>query len=364
MSKENNIVTKRTVTFVNNATPATITETQLDLDHCFGDDEIVIAIKAAALNPVDFALHELSYPRFTSAAPKAYGRDFAGVIIRRGAKVDPKWQVGDKVNGSFNHIYGPEGSLSNYLIMNTKKQLAIDHIPATEDSDKDEFIHAAAWPLVFGTAYPALFKCGQTFNKDSRILVIGASTAVSNAFVQIAKKQLNVGTVVGICNSASVDYNKSLGFDYLVPYNQEGTIPDNVEKLMKENNIGKFDLIFDSVGSSDFFPVMDKFLKPRTENSYYVTVVGDEKINYKHPSLIGAIPYKVPFRTYNPWRKFNFAHFFCVPNKEWVDLGTRMIETGKYTPPIDSVFKLDQFQEAIDRLKSNRAKGKVIITPN
>ncbi|CCC69688.1 hypothetical protein NCAS_0D01070 [Naumovozyma castellii] len=364
MSKEENIVTKRAVTFVNNATPATITETELDLNTCFKDNEIVISVEAAALNPVDFTMHDLAYPRFCSSQPKGYSRDYAGVMVRRGAKVEPKWQVGDKVNGLFQHLYGEQGTLANYLILNPKKQASIAHIPPTEDSDQNEFVHAAAWPLVFGSAYNTLFRCGQTFNEDSRILVNGASTAVSNAFIQIAKNQLHVGTVVGICNSASVERNKKLGFDYLVPYNQEGSITDNVEKLMKENHIGKFDLIFDSVGTSEFYPIMDRFLKPRSENSYYITLAGDEKMKYGKPTFSSVFQYKIPLRTYNPWRKFNFAFFLTEPRSDFMELGSRMIEKGTYVPPIDSIYKFDQFQEAIDRLKSNKAKGKVVVTIN
>ncbi|CAI4895734.1 CLL_collapsed_G0042260.mRNA.1.CDS.1 [Saccharomyces cerevisiae] len=38
-----------------------------------------------------------------------------------------------------------------------------------------------------------------------------------------------------------------------------------------------------------------------------------------------------------------------------------MIKKGTYKPPIDSVYEFDQYKEAIDRLMSNRAKGKVFL---
>ena len=316
--------------------------------------------KRHALNSIDVVIHENANPHLVSSSPKAYGRDFSGVIIRRGDKVNPKWQVGDEINGLFNHLFGDQGSLSNYLVFNPDKQTGITHIPKSEEDKKDKFIRAAAWPIVFNTAYSVLFKYGQTLGPYSRVLVIGASTTVANAFIQMAKKQLNVGTVVGVCNSDSVEYNKSMGFDYLVSYNQEGTIPENVAKLMEQKKIGKFDLIFDSVGNSDFFPVMDDFLKPKSENSYYLTLVGDQSFEYDSYNFSAFL--SGPIRFLNPWRKYRYAKVFGLPTKEGMDLATRMIELGNYNPPIDTIFKFEQFQEAIYRLKSNKAKGKVIIS--
>ncbi|CCC69686.1 hypothetical protein NCAS_0D01050 [Naumovozyma castellii] len=364
MSTES-MVTKRTVTFVNNRTPAEITECEIDLDKYYQDTEIVIEVKAASINPVDVFTHGLTYYYLASSSPKAYGKDYSGVIVRRGAKVDPKWQIGDKVNGMFHHIYGEQGTFSNYLVLDPNKQRMMTYMHPTQHAiNQNEFVEPAAWPLVFGTAYNALFHWGQVWTPESRVLVHGASTAVGNAFIQLAKHQLNIGMVVGTCNSSSIAYNKGFGFDHLVAYNQEGSLAEHVKTLMKDQNIGKFDLILDCVGTQEFFPVIDELLKPRSENSYYLTTAGDHKFDYKDPKPLEMIPLKLPLRLFNPWRRFNYGFISVeqMPGPEFVELGARMVTQDKYHPKIDSVYKFDQFQEALDRLKSNKAKGKVVIT--
>ncbi|CCD26483.1 uncharacterized protein NDAI_0H03100 [Naumovozyma dairenensis CBS 421] len=376
------IVTRKAVTFINNQTPATITESTLDLDKCYNENEIVIEVHAAALNPVDFLLHEFSNPRLSTKNPKGYSRDYSGIIVRKGAKVAPIWDIGDHVNGMFSHVYGEQGTLTNYLILDPVKQSSISHIVQNSSAaidvgkkvpdeiedrsgtKRDDFVKNAAWPLVFGTAYSCLMEQGQVWDKDSRILVLGASTAVSNCLVQIAKNQLHVGTVVGICSSKSLTYNKEIGFDYTVAYDQGDGFIANLRELMKTPEfVGKkFDLICDSVGTSEFFPVIQEFLKPRNENSYYVTVSGNEKYDYKNPTLGNFVTISGPVRRFNPWRTFNYKGIIVSPNQAYMDLGNRMITLGRFAPRIDSVYKFEEFQEAIDRLRSNRAKGKVVIT--
>lgn len=358
-------VVNRAISFINSRTPATITSKKIDLDHCFKDTEIVVKIHAASLNPIDLMVHNFSWRLPFNSHPKAFSRDYAGVIVRVGDKVDSKWKVDDRVVGCFFHVYGEQGTLSDYLILNPNEQKAIAHIHDTtkQDPTYDPFILNASWPLVFGTAYTALFDYNQRLGPDSKILVIGASTSVSYALVQIAKKTLNVGTVVGICSSQSFEYNKTAGFDHLVPYDQ-GPITEEVGKLLVGSlKNEKFDLIFDSVGNKDFFPVVDKFLKPKSENSYYISIAGDNKLNFNgHP--FGVTSIRSLLRSANPFKGYNYSFEVLPCKQEYMDLGVKLVTEGKYVPKIDSVYDFDDYQKAMDRLKSNRAKGKVVIKIN
>ncbi|GAV51780.1 hypothetical protein ZYGR_0AF02510 [Zygosaccharomyces rouxii] len=358
-------VVNRAVTFVNSRTPATITTKEIDLNHCFKDTEIVIKINAASLNPIDLMVHNFAWKLPFNSHPKTFSRDYAGVIVKAGDKVDPKWKVDDKVAGSFFHLYGEQGALSDYLILNPKEQKAIAHIQDTAkpDSEYDPFVLNAALPVVFGTAYTALFDYGQKLGPDSKILVIGASTSVSYALVHIAKKILNVGTVVGICSSQSFESNEAAGFDYLVPYDK-GPVTEEVGKLLVGSlKNEKFDLIFDSVGNKDFFPVIDKFLKPKSENSYYISVAGDTKLSfYSHPFNMTSV--RCALRAVNPFKSYNYSLEALPCKPEYMDLGVKLIAEGKFVPKIDSVYDFADYQKAMDRLKSNRAKGKVVIRIN
>ena len=369
------IVTQKSVTFINYSTPAEITTRELDLATCYKENEIVIKVEAAALNPFDLLVHGLYPKHLFSQKPKTYGEDFAGTIVKRGAKVDAKkWAVGRKVNGMFYHLYGDRGSLSNYLILDPVASGSVlpleGEVPQSllEQGHYNEFEINASWPLVFGTAYCALFRQGQCLGPDSKVLVIGASTSVSNCFIQIAKNHLHIGTVVGICSTKSIEFNKSQGFDYLVAYDsprddpKSGSVVEQVKQLIAgELNGEKFDLIFDSVGNSDFKPVIDEILKPMSANSQYVTIAGDAKMSYSHPSFAAFIPSRYRVMNLTPWKRFNYVPLMLDPSSDWMELGAKMLREGQFKPLIDSTYSFNDFQSAIDKLMSNRCKGKVVI---
>ncbi|SMN22931.1 similar to Saccharomyces cerevisiae YMR152W YIM1 Protein of unknown function [Maudiozyma saulgeensis] len=362
------VVEWNTVSFVNRDTPPTITTEEIDLDTCFEDNQIVIEVYSAALNPVDFMLHKAAVPMLSSAKPKAYGRDFSGVIIRKGNKVSNEWMVGDKVNGMINFLYAPHGSLSNYLIINPERNPSMIHItPGTKELmtlEHNEFDISSSWPAVFGTAYAAIFYPGRDWSKINNVLVLGASTQVGNCFVQIVKNYLNVKNVVGVCNENSIEYNKEFGYDYLVSYNNGKTV-ENVKEIMETKLNGeKFDVIFDSCGSSDFLPVMNDFLKPKSTNSYYSTVVGDSVFDYKNIETLKTLKSRLlvePYRRFKPWRSYNYYFVAYYPDHNIEVLGNEMIEKKQFNPQIDSSYKFQDFQKAIDRIMSGRCKGKVIV---
>ncbi|CCK68191.1 Yim1p KNAG_0A05250 [Huiozyma naganishii CBS 8797] len=355
-------VTQKSVTFVNNSTPAAITTRELNLDTCYSDTELVVKVHSVALNPIDFFVHDFCSPWVSGSGLETYSRDFSGEVVRKGAKVNPKWNVGDHINGNYQHLLGERGAMTNYLILNPQKQLSLSHMQHFKDNigEWTQWDLCASYPLVFGTAYAVLFHKKQAWTPESRILVNGASTAVSQCLIQICKSRLGIRSVVGTCSSSSVEYNKKAGFDVLIPYDQPGKM-DKIREYVKEH--GKFDLIFDSVGTSEYYPVIQELLKPIGEHSYYNTIAGDGKLKYQRSEqhYKDIIPYKDAIRIFNPWRKFNFSHSFCANESGAMELASIMIQKGQFTPVIDSAFSFKDFQKAIDRLKTNKAKGKVLV---
>lgn len=109
------VTIQRSVTFINNTTPLSITTKELDLDKCFSPYEIVVEVFSASANPIDFLSHQTLNKCVSRNTPKTIGRDYAGKIVRRGSQVDTKWQIGDKVNGFFKHLLGERGTFSDYL---------------------------------------------------------------------------------------------------------------------------------------------------------------------------------------------------------------------------------------------------------
>ena len=60
-------------------------------------------------------------------------------------------------------------------------------------------------------------------------------------------------------------------------------------------------------------------------------------------------------------RRYNFAYGTIDTNPEYMEFGWKMLLDGQFVPRIDSVYKFDEYKEAIQRLKSNTAKGKIVI---
>ncbi|KAJ5662894.1 hypothetical protein N7507_003625 [Penicillium longicatenatum] len=75
------------------------------------DDEVLVKVRAVALNPIDFKDIDFISPRNS-----AIGCDYAGEVARVGRNSGQRWKVGDKIAG-FVHggLYPDVGSFAEYL---------------------------------------------------------------------------------------------------------------------------------------------------------------------------------------------------------------------------------------------------------
>ncbi|EQC28899.1 hypothetical protein SDRG_13409 [Saprolegnia diclina VS20] len=149
-------------------------------------DSVVVQVKAASLNPIDYKLPALLMQG------KGVGLDLAGVVTAVSPDVTTV-AVGDRVFGSTN------GSLAEHAICKASK-LAL--LPASFS-----YVRGAALPTTFVTAYQALTKHG--FQAGQSVLVIGASGGCGTAAIQLAKG-LGAREVVGVCSKANEELVLSL----------------------------------------------------------------------------------------------------------------------------------------------------------
>ncbi|KAL6948810.1 hypothetical protein ACO0QE_001283 [Hanseniaspora vineae] len=354
------IVKRRSLVFYTNAQKPELITTDLDLNSCYKPDEIVVKVHYAAFNPIDYILYKMASSWFASKkAVKTFGRDFIGEVVKVGKNVPAdEFSVGDKVAGLFQHLFGESGTMSDYLIFDPKAHKSIAKI----DSEKVPISpENGAWPLVFGTSYQALtsFELKKDVDwtkKDKRVLIVGASTATGIMAVQIAKKELGAAAVDGICSAASFERNKEFGFDTLFDYKSENVTQDVIDHVSK---VGvKYDVIYDCCGNSYFFNCMDQVLKPKNENSYYVSIAGDSKINYASPafpSIVGAV---------KKWfiRCYRYHQLLLQPNADVAKMGIKMITEKNLTVPVDTVYQPEDYEKAFDKLTSAKAKGKVVVS--
>jgi NADPH2:quinone reductase len=139
-----------------------------------GADEVLIQVKAAAINPSDVKnvlgkMHETSVPRIP-------GRDFAGIVVEG----RPDWR-NQKVFGSGGNLgFGRDGTHAEFV---TVPLNAINLLP-----NNLSFEQAAAMGVAYMTAWAAIVTTAK-IKPGETILITGTSGAVGGAAAKIAAKQ-------------------------------------------------------------------------------------------------------------------------------------------------------------------------------
>jgi NADPH:quinone reductase-like Zn-dependent oxidoreductase len=166
--------------------------------------QVLVAVKAASVNPVDFKIRNGKYPAVKEdRLPYTLGRDVSGVVEKCGAQATA-FKVGDEVFG----IVGIGGG--GYAEKAVLDEKAIARKPASLDD-----AHAAAIPLAGQTAWQGLFRYGELMAGQS-ILIHGGSGGVGHFAVQFAKaKGARVLTTV---STGNVAFARSLGADVVTDY--------------------------------------------------------------------------------------------------------------------------------------------------
>jgi len=135
-------------------------------------NEILVSVKASALNRADLSQREGNYPAPPGALPDILGMEFAGEVAGVGTEV-VAWQPGDRVFG----IVGGGGN-AEYLVTDAQ---SVARIP-----DRLSWTDAAAIPEVFITAHDALFTQA-ALQRDERVLIHAVGSGVGLAATQLVR---------------------------------------------------------------------------------------------------------------------------------------------------------------------------------
>jgi NADPH:quinone reductase-like Zn-dependent oxidoreductase len=169
--------------------------------------EILIASRAASVNPVDFKIRSGKYPAVKDdKLPYTLGRDACGIVEKCGPGVT-KFKVGDEVFG----IVGIQGG--GYA-----QKVLLDHDAVATKPKSIDHVHAAAVPLAGQTAWQGLFRYGDV-KAGQKILIHGGSGGVGHFAIQFAKARgAHVTTTV---STANVEFAQSLGADVVIDYKKQ-----------------------------------------------------------------------------------------------------------------------------------------------
>jgi NADPH:quinone reductase-like Zn-dependent oxidoreductase len=301
-----------------------------------GDDELLVRVRAASVNPLDWhfmrgkpyvvrLMAGLSRPK---ASNRKLGADMAGSVEAVGKSVT-SFRPGDEVFGGLDE----RGTLAEYITI--RADGAVLHKPASLT-----FEQAAAVPVAGYTALQALRDKGQ-IQSGYKVLVNGASGGVGTFAVQIAKAL--GGEVTGVCSSANVETVVSIGADRVIDYTREDFTKGGRQ----------YDLLLDIAGSRSLSETR-RVLLP---NGLLVGVGGPNKGNW-----VGPLSRTATMAMLSPVVSQRMVFFLAQQNKADLTVLRELIDTGKIAPVIDRTYPFAQTADAIRYLEEGHARGKVVVT--
>lgn len=280
-----------------------------------GADDVLIKVKAAAVNPVDWKIREgYLQPMLNHELPLTIGWDVAGVVEAVGENVR-HLKVGDAVYSR------PEitknGSFADYMVA-TAEEVALKPESLT-------WQEAAGVPLTALTAWQSLYELAQ-LQAGERVLIHAGSGAVGQFAIQLAK--LRGAYVYTTTSSRNTELVLGLGADQAIDYQQEDF-----------SELKDLDVVFDTIGGE----TLANSWSTLKEGGRLVSIceVPDDAVAAKH----AVTP----------------AYCFVQPNREQLGHLAELADAGKLTVNIDSEFTLDQVAQAHERSETGRARGKIIV---
>jgi NADPH:quinone reductase-like Zn-dependent oxidoreductase len=297
-----------------------------------GENDVLIEVRAAGLHIGDWHLmtgqpYLMRIMGFGLRAPKARvrGTDVAGTVVAVSAHVTGV-QVGDEVFGTC------DGSYAEYA---TARPDTLAPKPANLS-----FVQAAAVPTSAATALAAVRDAGHV-TAGQQVLVIGASGGVGLFAVQIAKA---LGAeVTGVCSTTKVALVRSAGADHVIDYNQKDI----------NTNARRYDVIID-MGGNRPLSQLRRSLSPR---GTLVLVGGEGGGRW----IGGAMGRSLRALMLSPFVKQKLRMVLATAKRPALQALTELIDAGQVTPIIDTTYPLSDAPDAVRRLCTGQAHGKLAI---
>ena len=304
------------------------------------DNEVLIDIKAAALNFPDFLIVQGLY-QFKPELPFAPGNEGAGIIKKTGKNVT-RFKEGDRV-----YFMAPHGAFAEQICIN---EFGVFPIP-----DEISFQLAASYQMAYGTSYHALVQRGDLSEGDE-VLILGASGGVGLAALDIVKAK-GARAVVGVSTEEKAEICRDYGADEVIVY---GTGPKDKEEAkafsaeLKSKSIkGGYDIIYDPIGDCYAEPA---FRAIGWKGKYLVVGFAAGQIPklpinltlLKGASVVGVF-----------WGAFTGREF--EENQKNISDINRMLSVGEIKPLISKEIPMENAVEAIQMIGSRGVVGKVVL---
>jgi len=277
-------------------------------------DTLVIEVKAAGLNPVDYKLRE-GYldPIMDAVFPLVPGWDVAGVVLHTGIDT-PEFSVGDEV-----YAYARRDALIGGTLA---EQVAVPVRALALKPRSVSFEKAAGVPLTGLTALQSVRRA--EVGAGDRVLIHGGAGGVGSFGIQLAV--LAGATVVATASAHNHDYLASLGATG-IEYG-DGL----VERALEASPAG-YDVILDFAGGASLDGT-----RQLLRDGGRVVSIADARV--------------VEFGGINLWVR---------PDAAGLTELAELIDAGKLRVEVAQVFELADTADAYRALEGGHIRGKIVV---
>ncbi|MCX6142172.1 MAG: zinc-binding dehydrogenase [Ignavibacteriales bacterium] len=318
-----------------------------------GPTDVLVNVKATSINHLDLWVRQ-GLPGVKFPLPLIPGVDAAGVVAEVGGSVHHV-KAGDRVVvaqgiscGHCKHcLDGNDNLCREYRLIGEHRDGADAEyiaVPARNIQRLPEnvaFETAAASALVFLTAWQMLVDKAQVKQTED-VLVVGASSGVGSAGIQIAK-MLGARVLVTTSSEEKAARAREIGADEVINYKTE-SVSERVRKFTDKKGV---DVVFDHVGAS----IWEENIKMLAKGGRLVTcgaTSGYEAktdlryVFYKQLQILGS----------TMGRK---GDLITIMN---------LIGQGKLKPVIDRVLPLTEVRQAHQIVEEGKHFGKIVLIPS
>ncbi|CZR41702.1 uncharacterized protein FPRO_11292 [Fusarium proliferatum ET1] len=190
-------------------------------------NEILVKVKAVALNPTDFKHLDIISP-----PNSIIGCDYAGVVHQVGDSAKDKWKIGDRVAGAVHGgLYPDKGAFAEYLKIDS--DLAFKVPDGISDTQATTYgVSAVTAMLVLNVHHGLPFLDTKPMSpKDEYIFIYAGSTSAGLYHIQLAKAAGY--TVVTTASPRSSQLVKQYGADAVFDYNSPSVAEDIIKDYPK-----------------------------------------------------------------------------------------------------------------------------------
>jgi tumor protein p53-inducible protein 3 len=296
--------------------------------------EVLVKVKATALNRADTLQREGKYPPPPGASP-IIGLEMSGIIEAVGEEVT-EWKVGDKVCALL-----AGGGYAEFVTIHSQCL-----IPVPEGFD---FEKATAIPEVFLTAYQAVFYLSK-LQKGESILIHAGASGVGTAAIQLAKS-LGAKQIIVTASAGKHQICRDLGADFTIDYKTQ-----NFEAEVAKITEGKgVDVIIDFLAA----PYFQKNINSLNFDGRMVmlALMGGWKVE----ELILANILRKRLHIMGSTLRARTLDYKIGLTKDFSDYAMPKFESGELQPVIDSVYDWSDVADAHRLMESNGNSGKIIL---